>query len=103
MAISIGTAIGSGFSLVGRRPLSAIGWGFFSYFATIVLTVIGIAIVGFPVLAKLTALGGVAPDPQEALQLGLTMLLALLPAIAIVFIGSLFINAMVIGAVCRSV
>jgi hypothetical protein len=103
MAISIGSAVGAGFTLIGRRPLSVVSWGFFSYFAILLLFVIGVAIVGLPVLAKLASLNGQTPDPNQVGQMMLGVFVALWPALALVMVGGLFIGAMVQGAVIRSI
>jgi hypothetical protein len=103
VAISIGSAVGSGFNLIGRRPVSVISWGFFIYLTIFVLLGIGVAIVGLPVLARLVSLNGQRPAPTEAAQLVLQMFIALWPALLIVMIGSIFVSVMVQGAVFRSI
>ncbi|HWF77329.1 MAG TPA: hypothetical protein VN694_09155 [Caulobacteraceae bacterium] len=103
MAISIGSAVGAGFNLVGRRPISVVGWGFFTYATLFALLGIGAAIVGLPVLQRLAALRGQTPDPTQFGQMMLGMLIALWPALVLVMIGALFVGAVVQGAVIRSV
>lgn len=103
MAISIGSAVGSGFSLIGRRPVSVISWGFFLYIAILILFIIGILIVGISVLSKFGTLTDPASDPTARAQAALGVLLSLWPALLIVAIGGLFINAMVQAAVFRSI
>src|SRR5580658_3700597 len=91
MAISVGTAVGAGFGLIGRRPLSVIAWGFFNYLATMVLIIVAFAVVGVPLLLRIVALRGeVQTDPTEA-------------ALIVVMVGGLFINAVSMGAIFRSV
>ena len=102
MAVSIGSAVGAGFSLIGRRPLSVIGWGFFLYFSLVILFAIGVLIVGVAVLGKLTALSG-SSDPNAISQAILQFLMALWPALLFVAIGGLILGAMVQGAVYRSI
>jgi hypothetical protein len=103
MAISVGSAVGAGFQLIGRRPLAVVGWGFFSYFAILLLFALGMAIVGLPVLAKFSALNGQTPDPTQAREMMLGILVAMWPALAIALVGALFVSAMVQGAVIRSI
>jgi hypothetical protein len=103
MAISVGSAVGAGFQLIGRRPLTVVSWGFFSYFAILLLFALGMAIVGLPVLAKLSALNGQPPDPSQARQLMLGLLISMWPALAIAMVGALLVGAMVQGAVIRSI
>lgn len=103
MAISIGSAVGSGFNLIGKRPLSVISWGFFVYVAIFALFGIGVAIVGLPVLGRLAALNGQTPDPAQVQQMMLGFLLAIWPALLLVTIGGLFVGAMVQAAVIRSI
>jgi hypothetical protein len=102
MAISIGSAVGAGFTLIGRRPVSVISWGFFLYLAIFILFGVGIAIVGFPILSQLSSLGPQA-DPAQAGRIALEMLAALWPALLLVMIGGLFVGAMIQGAVFRSI
>jgi hypothetical protein len=102
MAISVGSAVGAGFNVIGRRPLSVIAWGFFSYFALFLLFGIGLAIVGLPVITKLLS-SGTAFTPADAAQMALVFLLALWPALMIVVVGMLFVAAIVQGAVIRSI
>lgn len=103
MAISIGSAVGSGFNLIGKRPLSVISWGFFVYVAIFGLLGIGVAIVGLPVLGRLAALNGQTPDPAQVQQMMLGFVLAIWPALLLVTIGGLFVGAMVQAAVIRSI
>jgi hypothetical protein len=102
MAISIGSAVGAGFRLVGRRPVSVISWGFFLYLAIFVLLAIGFAIVGLPFLAKLGSLATTTPDPAQSAQLVTEVLIAIWPALLLVVIGGFVIGAMVQAAVMRS-
>jgi hypothetical protein len=102
MAISVGSAVGAGFNLLGKRPLSVVAWGFFNYFSVFILFGIGVAIVGVPVLSKILAAGG-NPDPTQAAQIMMTLFLSLWPALALVMIGSLFVGAMLQAAVIRSI
>ena len=103
MAISIGSAVGAGFSLIGRRPLSVIGWGFFLYFAIMILFVIGFLIVGLPVFGKLSQLSSQTPDPSQMAEVVVQVLIMLWPALLIVAIGALLLGAVVQGAVYRSI
>jgi len=103
MTFSIGTAVGSGFTLVGRRPLSVVSWGFFVYLALFVLFGVGVAIVGLPALSQLGSLGNAQADPSAASRIVLAMFLALWPAMLLVMIGSIFVGVMVQGAVFRSI
>src|SRR5580658_1598440 len=104
MAISVGTAVGAGFGLIGRRPLSVIAWGFFNYLATMVLIIVAFAVVGVPLLLRIVALRGeVQTDPTEAAQLAMQIFGAMIPALIVVMVGSLFINAVSMGAIFRSV
>jgi hypothetical protein len=102
MAISVSSAVGAAFGLIGRRPVSVVAWGFFAYFAVILLFGIGLAIVGLPVLTRLVT-NGTAFTPDEVAQLALTFFLTLWPALLIVIIGMLFVGAIVQGAVIRSI
>jgi hypothetical protein len=102
VAISIGSAVGSGFTLIGRRPLSVIGWGFFLYFSVLILFAIGFLIVGIPVIGKLAQLGQ-NPDPTQVGQVMLQFLIMIWPALLFVVIGAWILGAMVQGAVYRSV
>jgi hypothetical protein len=104
MAISVGTAVGAGFGLIGRRPLSVIAWGFFSYLATMVLVIVAFAIVGLPLLMQIVTLRGeLQTDPAAAGQLGLQIFGAMIPALIVIIVGGLFINAVSMGAIFRSV
>jgi hypothetical protein len=102
VAISIGSAVGAGFSLIGRRPLSTIGWGFFLYFAILLLFGLGFLIVGLPVIGKLAQLGD-NPDPSQMGQVVLQFLIMIWPALLFVVIGGWVVGAMVQGAVYRSI
>lgn len=103
MAISIGSAVGAGFSLIGRRPVSVISWGFFLYLAIFALLIIGVLIVGISVLSKFGTLSSPSSDPTATAQAFVDIMLSLWPAVLIVMIGGLFINAIVQGAVFRSI
>lgn len=103
MAISVSSAVGAGFNVVGRRPLSVVAWGFFTYLSLFILFGIGLAIVGLPVVTKLISSGGQAMTPDEAAQMALGFFLALWPALLIVLIGMLFIGAIVQAAAIRSI
>jgi hypothetical protein len=103
MAISIGSAVGAGFSLSGRRPLSVVGWGFFLYFSLVILFVIGFLIVGIPVIGKLTQLSGPVTDPSQVSDLLVQVFIMLWPALLFVIIGGILLGAMVQGAVYRSI
>jgi len=103
MAFSMGSAVGSGFALIGRRPVSVISWGFFIYLTIFIMLGIGVALVGLPVLERLTALNGQTPNPTQAAQLALQMLAALWPAFLLLMIGSIVASIMVQAAVFRSI
>jgi hypothetical protein len=102
VAISIGSAVGAGFSLIGRRPVSVISWGFFLYFSILILFAIGFLIVGIPVIGKLSELGQ-NPDPSQVSQVVLQFLIMIWPALLFVVIGGWVLGAMVQGAVYRSI
>jgi hypothetical protein len=103
MTFSIGSAVGSGFALVGRRPLSVVSWGFFIYLTIFILFGLGVAIVGLPALSQLGALGNSQADPTAASRVVLEMFVALWPAMVLVMIGSIVVSVMVQGAVFRSI
>jgi hypothetical protein len=101
----MGSAIGAGFTLLGRRFFSVIAWGFFLYFALIVLFGIGFAIVGFSVIGDLGKLAtpGAGTDPTVARDAVLHVLIAMWPALLVVVIGMVLVGAMIQGAVFRSI
>jgi len=102
VAISIGSAVGAGFNLISRRPVSVIAWGFFLYFSIVLLFALGIVVVGVSVFGKLSSLNGMT-DPTQVSQAMVGVLLALWPALVIVAIGALLIGAVVQGAVYRAI
>jgi hypothetical protein len=103
MAFSIGSAVGSGFTLIGRRPVTVVSWGFFVYLTIFVLLGIGVALIGLPALEKLASLNGQTPDRAQAAQMVLGVFAALWPAFLLVMIGSIVVSVMVQGAVFRSI
>src|SRR5690348_17260481 len=62
MAISVGSAVGSGFNLIGQRPWLVIGWGFLYVIAVVVIELLAFALFG---VAPMTP---TALTPAEALQ-----------------------------------
>ena len=48
MALSIGTAVGSGFNLIGRRPMAVIGWGAFLLVGVLLIELLAIVLFGLP-------------------------------------------------------
>ncbi len=102
MAISIGSAVGAGFNLIGRRPLSVIAWGFFLYLSIAVLLAIGALILGGGVLGRVLQSSATA-DPSLAGQAALGWLASFWPALLVVIAGALVSGAMVQGAVYRSI
>jgi hypothetical protein len=102
VSISIGSAVGAGFNLIGRRPLSVIAWGFFLYFTIVLLFALSVVVIGFSVFGKLQQLNGMT-DPTQVSQTLLQVLLAMWPALVIVSIGALLIGAVVQGAVYRAI
>jgi hypothetical protein len=104
MAISIGSAVGTGFGLVRRKPVTVMSWGFFLYLAIFILLAIGVAIVGLPLLAKLGSLNGATPDnPAQSEQIAMQILILLWPALLLVVIGSVVVSVMVQAATIRSI
>ena len=99
MALSIGTAVGSGFNLIGRRPLAVIGWGFFVSLAALVFVVLLFVGAGAGTLTQLRP-GG---DPTAQAQAMARFFATIWPLFLLFIIGLLFVNAMVQGAVFRSV
>jgi hypothetical protein len=102
MTISVSSAVGAGFNVIGQRPLSVAAWGLFANLAAFALFALGFTIVGLPVLTRLIT-SGAAPTPDQAAQMALGVLVALWPALLIVAIGMLFVSAVVQGAAIRSI
>lgn len=96
MAISVGEAIGAGFNLIGRRPVTVIAWGFFLVIAVIIIEVLAFLIFG---VQTATTAFGATPSPTLLMQAfeqsaGRTIF---------VFVLELPITAVITGAVMRAV
>ncbi|MFI4936441.1 MAG: hypothetical protein ACHP7N_17670 [Caulobacterales bacterium] len=61
MAISVGSAVGAGFNLIGRRPLAVLGWGAFMLLVILVIEVLAFALFGFPTPAASVVGAGLTP------------------------------------------
>jgi hypothetical protein len=97
--ISVGAALGAGFNLIGRRPLSVIGWGAFTYGVLLVFILVAGLTLGFGVIAQLGS-GATAAQAGAATA---RLLLTLWPLIILFVIGMFFLNAVIQAAVIRSV
>jgi hypothetical protein len=105
--ISIGSAVGSGFGLIGRKPLTVLGWGLvrllfsigvFALFGPVLLGAIG------PLMQAAQSAQASGSDPSQALgQAWISQMAGLQGFSLLVQIGGLFIAAVVYCAVSRSI
>jgi hypothetical protein len=99
MAMSVGEAVGSGFTLVARRPWAVIGWGFFIYLAMVVLVIVVFAVGGAATFAQLRP----GTDPTAEAQAVGHLFATLWPMFLLFVLALLFVSAIVQAAVYRSV
>lgn len=99
-SIDIGKTAFAGFALVGRKPLTIVGWGLFILVVG-VLPVIGILGAMGPALADLIAVGknGGEPTPQQMMPFISTWY----AANPILWVLGLLLRVMLAGAVFRAV
>jgi hypothetical protein len=102
--ISIGSAVGAGFSLIARRPVSVLIWGLLR-----VGFIVGIIAVYAPVLISIfaeaasQAQSGAAPAPAQMSQSMMSHMFMLQGVGYLVQFVGLFLNAIILCAVARAV
>jgi hypothetical protein len=92
MAISVGSAIGAGFNLIGRRPLALVGWGLLCLvLALVVLVTVGGTMFATLASVRQSTAGGAAADPRAILAAagGFVGTLILLFPVELIFISVL--------------
>jgi hypothetical protein len=100
--ISVGSAVGSGFELIGRKPLTVLAWGLVRIlFAAGILALFAPTMIGVISVAMQAAASGQSPEainqamlPQMMMMQGTSYLLQ---------IGGLFLSAVLFCAVTRSI
>jgi hypothetical protein len=107
--ISIGSAVGAGFGLIARRPVSVLTWGLVRIlFAVASLALIGPMILGMmgdvaQNAAAFQAAGPGAPPPQAAMAGMMSHMLVLQGVSPLIQLGGLFLNAILACAIARAV
>ena len=105
--ISIGGAIGSGFGLIGRKPLTVLSWGLVRIlFAAGVLAIYAPVLFGLigPIMQAAQSAQASGTSPSEAMsQTMMARILALQGVGFLVQIGGLFLGAVLYCAVSRSI
>jgi hypothetical protein len=99
--ISVGSAIGAGFSLIGRKPLTVLAWGLVRVgFVALLAAIYAPAMLGmFSAMASF----GPTPPPDAFSQAILPHLLVMQGAGALAQIGGLLVGAITFCAVARAV
>ncbi len=103
--ISIGSAVGAGFSLIARRPISVLTWGFLRVgFIVAVLAIYAPTL--FSIIAEAThdAQVGAGDQPSQAAVAAMMSHIFLLQGVGFLAqIVGLFVSSMIICAVARAV
>jgi hypothetical protein len=92
MAISVGSAVGAGFNLIGRRPLALVGWGLASLILGLgVLLTVGGAMFATLASIRQSAAGGAVTDPRAVLAAvgGVAGTFVLLVPVELIFLSVL--------------
>jgi hypothetical protein len=105
--ISIGSAVGSGFQLIGRKPLTVLAWGFvriafgvgiFAIYAPLLIGMIG------PIMQNAQAQAAGGPDSSNALAQSLMPQMMTLQGVSyLIQIAGLLLSAILFCAVTRAI
>jgi hypothetical protein len=100
--ISVGSAVGAGFQLIGKRPLSVLFWGLLRVGFVAVFFAI-YAPVLFSVFSQAAAAGASGQPPQAAVAGMMSQMIMLQGLGFLVQIVSLFLTSMIYCAIVRAV
>lgn len=101
--ISVGSAIGAGFQLIGRRPISVLVWGLLRVgFVVALLAIYAPVLLGLVAEISSKAHSGAEPSPADVRQFMSHMFLVQGVAYIAQFVG-LFVSSIILCAVARSI
>jgi hypothetical protein len=101
--ISVGSAVGAGFELIGRRPISVLIWGLIRVgFVAAILAIYAPVLMGLVAEISSKAQTGAEPSPADMRQFMSHMFLVQGVGYLAQFVG-LFVSSIIICAVTRSV